>query len=136
MNNELYLSNLISYPFLLFKKTETESLEKRIAALEIGSQFEATQDAIRKREAEFLETLRGIKATMAAEAGGPAASSAEVESLKSENEKLKQTIEKQQYRIQHLLSGMEKMMKRENSEPITFHTFPHKTQVDTYMIFT
>ena len=94
--------------FILFcSKTET-GLEQRIAALEIGSQFEATQEAIRKREAEFLETLRGIKATMAAEQGG--ASSAEVESLKTENEKLKQTVEKQQYRIQHLLSGLEAMM--------------------------
>ena len=45
---------------------------------------------------------------MAAEQGG--ASSAEVESLKTENEKLKQTVEKQQYRIQHLLSGLEAMM--------------------------
>ena len=38
------------------------------------------------------------------------ASSAELDSVKKENEKLKATIAKQDYRIRHLISGMEELL--------------------------
>lgn len=86
-----------------------EALEQRIIALEKGATFDATQAAIRKREEEMLVTLREIREQMAKEAGS-GASSAELEELKKENEKLKATIAKQEYRIRHLISGMEELL--------------------------
>ena len=86
-----------------------ESLEQRISALEKGATFDATQAAIRKREEEMLVTLREIREQMAKEAGS-GTSSAELAELKKENEKLKATIAKQEYRIRHLISGMEELL--------------------------
>jgi hypothetical protein len=84
-------------------------LEQRVIALEKGVLTDATQDAIRKREMEFLVTLREIREAMAKE-GSSGASSAELDDIKKENEKLKATISKQEYRIRHLISGMEELM--------------------------
>lgn len=84
-------------------------LEQRIVALEQGATFDATQAAIRKREEEMLVTLRDIREQMAKEAG-LGASSAEMDELKKENEKLKATIAKQEYRIRHLIAGMEDLL--------------------------
>jgi gamma-glutamyl:cysteine ligase YbdK (ATP-grasp superfamily) len=96
---------------LMSKLTQAETeLEQRVAALEIGNKYDATKVAIAAREAEMLETLRQIKSAMAAEGGGRSSSSTEVEQLKSENEKLKEMIDKQQYRIQHVVAAMEAML--------------------------
>jgi hypothetical protein len=89
-------------------------LEQRVSALEKGAQYDATQAAIREREMEFLTTLREIREAMAKEGGGGSSSgganAAELSSLQKENEKLKATIAKQEYRIRHLISGMEDLM--------------------------
>lgn len=76
--------------------------------MEKGAKFDATQAAIREREAEFLATLREIRESMAKEKSG--ASSAELGDLKKENEKLKATVAKQDYRIRHLIAGMEELL--------------------------
>mmetsp|Transcript_13675 Transcript_13675/g.38504 ORF Transcript_13675/g.38504 Transcript_13675/m.38504 type:complete len:97 (-) Transcript_13675:1752-2042(-) len=88
-------------------------LESRIASLEKGAAFNATQDEIRKREEEFLTTLRDMKASILKDEqdgknGG--ASSAEVDALREENVRLKAQVVKQAYRINHLVTGMEKML--------------------------
>mmetsp|Transcript_22177 Transcript_22177/g.54919 ORF Transcript_22177/g.54919 Transcript_22177/m.54919 type:complete len:94 (+) Transcript_22177:98-379(+) len=87
-------------------------LETRIAGLEKGATFNATQDAIRAREAEFLATLRDMKASMLKEqqeaTGG--SSSEELFALKEENAKLKAKLIKHEYRIGHLVAGMEEML--------------------------
>jgi hypothetical protein len=88
---------------------QADPLEQRIVALEKGSTFDATQAAIRKREEEMLVTLRDIREQMAKEAGS-GASSAELEEVKKENAHLKATIAKQEYRIRHLISGMEDLL--------------------------
>ena len=84
-----------------------------MSALEKGAQYDATQKAIRERELEFLATLREIKEEMAKE-GSSGASSAELEDTKKENEKLKATVAKQDYRIRHLISGMESLLEAKN----------------------
>jgi hypothetical protein len=89
------------------KQAETD-LDSRIQALETGAKFDATQDAIRQREMEFLTTLREVRAAMVEQ--GTGANSAELEQLKKENEQLKVTVEKQQYRITHLITGLESYM--------------------------
>ena len=84
-----------------------------MSALEEGARYDATQELIRKREVEFLETLRGIRATMAEEKEqgvGGGANAAELESLTAENARLKAVIAKQEYRIRHLISGFESLM--------------------------
>lgn len=99
------------FPFTSLMTIQAETLEQRIAALEKGATFDATQAAIRQREEEMLATLRGIRAQMAEEAAsGSGASSAEVTDLKEENAKLKQTVAKQEYRIRHLIAGMEDLL--------------------------
>ena len=90
-----------------------EDLEKRITALEKSAKHEADKDAIRKREMEFLQTLREIRAAIVkeqTEQGAAGASSDEVETLKMENARLQQVVTKQAYRIQHLVSGFEALM--------------------------
>ena len=89
---------------------ETE-LEERIRALEVGAKYDVTQEAIRQREMEFLATLQEIRAAMVQEENS-GMNSAQVEDLKKENEKLKATIAKQEYRIRHLIHGMEAMMQK------------------------
>ena len=76
-------------PHGLFLVCVHQDLEARVKALEEGATFAATQTAIRTREEEFLATLQEIKDTMVQEAASGdsgAASSAEVNALKKENE--------------------------------------------------
>lgn len=90
-------------------------LEQRISALEIGAKYDANQEVIRKREQEMLTTLREIRESMVKAGGGSSANSKELESLKTENEKLKATIKKQEYRIRHLIAGYEEVLKEEET---------------------
>jgi hypothetical protein len=90
-------------------------LEQRVEALEKGTVFDATQAAIRKREEEMLATLRDIREQMAKEASLGGASSTELKDLKAENGALKATITKQEYRIRHLISGMEELLAKKSS---------------------
>jgi hypothetical protein len=91
-------------------ESSSADLEKRIAALEKGAEYDATQALIRQREQEFLTTLRNIKAAMVVEGASGGANSTETEALKTENERLKANITKQEHRIRHLISGFEKLM--------------------------
>jgi hypothetical protein len=90
-----------------------KALEQRIAALELGAKYDATQTVIRQREEEMLATLRDIRTKIAEEqaamagSGSGAASTTEVKALQDENERLKSTIAKQDYRIRHLIAGFE-----------------------------
>lgn len=89
-----------------------QDLEARVKALEEGAVFNATQEAVREREAEFLAQLREIKEAVAEERkqGGGGASSEEVKSLKQENELLKAKLAKSEYRVRHLIAGMEDLL--------------------------
>jgi septal ring factor EnvC (AmiA/AmiB activator) len=84
-----------------------QDLEARVKALEDGAQFNANQAAIREREAEFLAQLKEIKETMAKEQASGGASSDEVKALKEENALLKAKLAKNEYRVRHLIEGME-----------------------------
>ena len=107
-----YLQQRLPHPFPLTASI-VQDLEARVKALEDGSKFNATQDAIRKREEEFLKTLEEIKATMAQEAASGGASSEEMEALKKENQALKAKLAKNEYRIRHLIEGMETMLAKQ-----------------------
>ena len=88
-------------------------METRIAALEKGAAFNATQEAVRARETEFLTTLREMKENLVKEqeeAKGSGASSGQVESLEKENAALKAKLKKHEYRIAHLVAGLEEFM--------------------------
>lgn len=90
-----------------------QDLETRITALEKGATFAATQEAIRSRETGFLAQLRAFKADILKEQEankGSGSSSEEVAALKEENAKLKAQLTKQEYRIGHLVAGMEEML--------------------------
>lgn len=65
----------------------------------------------------MLTTLREIRESIAIE-GAKTASSAEVDSLKDENTKLKAKIAKQEYRIRHLIKGYEQLLDEKKVEEI------------------
>ena len=98
---------------LLAKRLGKKDLEPRIAALEKGATFTATQAAIRKREEEFLTTLRCMKARMDQEQEAnkvcDSSSEEELAALREENAKLKAQLTKHSYRIHHLVTGMEEL---------------------------
>mmetsp|Transcript_191 Transcript_191/g.209 ORF Transcript_191/g.209 Transcript_191/m.209 type:complete len:104 (+) Transcript_191:27-338(+) len=100
-------------------------IEIRIQTLEEGHKFNASQDAIQKREEEFLVTLREIKESMQKEkeesgaaAGGSSSggSSAEMTTLQEENDRLHAKMIKQEYRITHLVANMEKLLEQRKKE--------------------
>ena len=94
--------------------------------MEEGNKFNVTQDAIRKREEEFLITLREMKESILKDkqaeiAGGnnnpgSSSSSNELVSLREENDRLKAKMTKQEYRISHLVTGMEKLFEQQKKE--------------------
>lgn len=88
-----------------------DALEKRIKALEVGSQYESTKLAVQTVEKEHLEILRKIKAAILAGQGasGNTSSSKELENLKKENEELKKKNAKLEYRVKHMVSSMEEL---------------------------
>lgn len=92
-------------------------LEKRIVALEVGSEYESAKRAVQNVEKQHLETLRTIRAAIVAEqAGGITSSSSslskDLESLKKENEELKRKNAKLEYRVKHMVSSMEELYER------------------------
>jgi cell division protein FtsB len=93
-----------------------QDLEKRIAALESGRQYQADRMAVQTVEQEHLVQLRTIRNSMTATAattsggGGVATSSREMVALRDENERLRNTIAKLRYRVEHLVDGMDEMM--------------------------
>lgn len=92
--------------------TALTDLEKRIQALEVGAQYDATKIEVQKVEAEFLLKLREIQAALNIEQGGSllsAAASKELEALRSENEVLKAKNAKLEYRVKHVVDEMEKL---------------------------
>jgi hypothetical protein len=91
-----------------------EQLQTKIANLEIQNQFKADQDAVQTAQMEMLTTLRTIRAaiTSASTSSSNGASSKELQALKEENESLKKKTMKQEFRIRHLISGMEEMQEK------------------------
>ena len=87
-------------------------LEKRIQALEVGSQYEATKQAVQNVERQHLETLRQIKTALLNEAGGTSSSN-ELQQLQKENDELKRKNAKLEYRVQHMASCMEELYEKQ-----------------------
>lgn len=88
-------------------------LEQRIADLELGQRYDASQTAVRAVQADLLTQLRTIRAALVAErnqSGTTAASSSALTALQLENEQLKKRNTKLEYRVQHLVSNMEKLL--------------------------
>mmetsp|Transcript_24829 Transcript_24829/g.58929 ORF Transcript_24829/g.58929 Transcript_24829/m.58929 type:complete len:134 (+) Transcript_24829:139-540(+) len=110
----------------------SSSIEERLAMLESNKKFEATKEAIKEREVEFLAQLRLIEsemtmtATSANNGGGGSTTTStasniakggmeqqqqqqqQQQQLKVENERLKALVAKQSFRIKHLVDEMEK----------------------------
>jgi cell division protein FtsB len=91
--------------------TTVQDLEKRIAALEAGCQYQADRAVVQAVEGDHLVQLRTLRVALAADAaGGSAATTREMQALRDENERLKTTVAKLRYRVEHLVDGMEEMM--------------------------
>jgi FtsZ-binding cell division protein ZapB len=84
-------------------------LEERVTALEMGATFDATKSAVEKVQMECLTQLREVRASLEQDGGG-GASSKELTSLQTENSSLKAKIQKQEYRIQHLVGVVEELL--------------------------
>jgi len=93
----------------------TEEIQKRIAALEKSSTFQATQKIVQEEQMKMLETLRTIRESMMKNGGAQqqgASSGKEFEALKSENAALKKQAEKFEYRIKHLVRSLEEALQK------------------------
>ena len=99
---------------------EVADLEKRVQALEVGKQYDATKEAVQKVEQEFLIKFREIRSAMVADGSGgsSAAATKELEALKAENEELKRQNDKMKYRIQHMLTYMEEIFQKEKASAL------------------
>mmetsp|Transcript_16246 Transcript_16246/g.23901 ORF Transcript_16246/g.23901 Transcript_16246/m.23901 type:complete len:95 (-) Transcript_16246:150-434(-) len=82
---------------------------KRVEALEQGSKYDATKKEVEKVQMEILDQLRTVRKAMV-KSSGAAASSREIEGLREENAALKKQAVKQEYRIDHLVSTVEKLL--------------------------
>lgn len=89
-------------------------LEQRIQALELGSHYEATKQAVQEVERQHLETLRHIRAALLNNNndGGVSSSSKELEQLQKENEALKKKNAKLEYRVHHMAACMEELYEK------------------------
>lgn len=79
----------------------------------MGVQFDATRDDVRRIQMEHLEQLRAIRAAMLDQGTSSSSSSLsnkELAALHAENEVLKRKNQKQEYRIQHLISTIEGLL--------------------------
>jgi FtsZ-binding cell division protein ZapB len=93
-----------------------KDLEERVTALEMGATFDATKSAVEKVQMECLAQLREIRESLEQEDGGAGASSKELTSLQTENSLLKAKMQKQEYRIQHLVGVVEELLaQRDNA---------------------
>jgi predicted RNase H-like nuclease (RuvC/YqgF family) len=94
-------------------QSSLEDLQKRVEALEIGSNFDKTQEVVQKEQMNMLMTLRSIREAMVTEGGsGNAAGSKELTALQEENEALEKKCAKQAYRIEHLCEVVEDLLKK------------------------
>ena len=84
--------------------TLTQALEARIAALEKGQGFAATQSEIQKVQANCLQQLRDVKAALDKD-GASSAQSSQV--AVAEKQALERKVAKLEYRVQHLLESMD-----------------------------
>jgi predicted nucleic acid-binding Zn-ribbon protein len=90
-------------------------LERRVTELEMGKQYDATQAAVRQVQEEYLLKFRALKAQLEQEQGqmtnNNISSSKELQELRTEYESLKKTNAKLEYRVQHMVTHMESMLK-------------------------
>ena len=81
-------------------------MEARIAALEKGEGFAATQKAIQAVQANCLQQLRDVRQALDKDGSG-AVSSAQTAAALAEKQALEKRVAKLEYRVEHLLSSME-----------------------------
>ena len=91
-----------------------ESLEQRIAALEVGAKYDATKEEVRKVEQEFLAKLKQIRLQVIAEQG-QATNTTELAKLREENARLKQQNEKLTYRVKHVVASLTTLLDEKKS---------------------
>jgi predicted nucleic acid-binding Zn-ribbon protein len=91
---------------------DVDNLQKRIQALEVGAQYDATKAEVQKVEQEFLLKLREIRAAIAAEAGAgvggtsSVADTKELEALRAANLLLTKRNAKLEYRVVHVTDAL------------------------------
>ena len=80
----------------------------------MGATFDATKSAVEQAQMECLTQLREVRASLEQDGGG-GASSKELTSLQTENSLLKAKMQKQEYRIQHLVGVVEELLAQRNN---------------------
>ena len=92
-------------------------LQSRLSDLELSKAHNDASAVLRKERAEMLVSLRKISEAMKNDAGnGGGGSSKELESLRAENEELKKTNAKQQYRIEHLVHNLRELLEAQGGK--------------------
>ena len=107
------ISPHVMFFFLSYKDEQIKQLTTRIENIEKINEFKANQEAVQKAQMEMLTTLRNIRESIATgENADNIHDSKELAKLKEENENLKAINSKQAYRINHLVSNMEKLIEK------------------------
>jgi cell division septum initiation protein DivIVA len=91
----------------------TAALEQRIADLEQGTKFDATQSAVQKVQWECLQQLRDIRAALASSSstteGNGSVDNTALKTMQEENQQLKTRNAKLEYRVQHMAHSLEEL---------------------------
>lgn len=90
-------------------ETHLSDLERRVALMELGSTGTTAVDdgEMRAFKLNILSKAKMIRDKLVSEGGDPAQLRKERDEVLAENAKLKKEMEKQAYRIRHLLKGLE-----------------------------
>lgn len=90
-----------------------KDLAQRISSIEEGKQFDVDKDAIRELKIEMLTKLRALREAFKGDADLNT-SSKEVDRLRLENEELRKKLERNEYRINHLVDSLASVRDGEN----------------------
>lgn len=81
--------------------------------MELGQQYSVNQKEVQKIQAQHLLQLREIRKEMASTGGG---STEELLQLQIENEELKKRNTKLEYRVQHVVGNLERLLDASSAE--------------------
>jgi hypothetical protein len=113
----LFFFDSSSHPLLLRNdprsqdKTSNAVLQARVAALEQGDSFAATQTAVQQVQADCLRQLREIRTAL----GSSTTTTTTTSAPAADTLALERKVAKLEYRVQHLVSGIESLYEKQNT---------------------
>jgi hypothetical protein len=92
-----------------------DALSARVAALELGDSFTASQTAVQQVQADCLRQLREIRTALGNNSTPVTTTSAAATDTTAA---LERKVAKLEYRVQHLVNGMMALYEKQNATPV------------------